>query len=197
MRKLLAHLIYYTIRLWAITYRFKFNNPEKSGRGVYIYAGWHRNIIGTMMGLYGDTRCAMVSQSKDGELIAHTLKKLNVIPARGSSTRGGKEALIEMIRLVKSGIPAALTIDGPKGPACKAKPGVIELARQTGVPIIPVSAKAIRAKIFNSWDKFILPLPFTTITITFGEPIYIKEDISTEDFSRALIHLEDQLNLLQ
>jgi lysophospholipid acyltransferase (LPLAT)-like uncharacterized protein len=118
----------------------------------------------------------MTSQSFDGEYIARFIQRLGYGAARGSSTRGGVGALVEMARLMRAGCPTAFTIDGPKGPKYVTKMGAVLLAKKTGQPILPLgitSAKYWQAK---SWDQFQVPWPFTHALVDFAPPIHVSAD---------------------
>ncbi len=151
-----------------------------------IYMFWHRNLL--LLALYriGNPVAVMVSSSQDGELIAGPIEELGLITVRGSTTRQGSAAIRKMLKLA-SRYQLAITPDGPKGPSQKIQPGIIYIAYLAKIPIIPVTASASREWIFNSWDRFRLPKPFSRITVTFGEPVFITN-----------IHdLQASLNLLQ
>ena len=115
---------------------------------------------------------ALASRSRDGELIASTMEALGFIVVRGSTSKGGAEALRRMVRLLKEDEirAAAITVDGPRGPAGKVKPGVVFLARKSGLPIYPIGCRARRKVLLNSWDRTLIPLPFNTIEYRCGTP---------------------------
>ncbi len=115
----------------------------------------------------------MVSQHRDGEFIARAVKLFGIDSLRGSTTRGSLSALRGMVRFYRTGANLAITPDGPQGPRHVVQMGVIELARQTGAPIFPVTYGASCKKVFNSWDHFILPLPFCRVVYMWGEPLFV------------------------
>jgi hypothetical protein len=139
-----------------------------------IYAFWHRNMIPLLYLHRNQKAVIMVSTSKDGQLIAGPAEVLGYQTARGSSHRSGSAALKKMIRLSKE-FDLAITPDGPKGPPCRIKEGLLFLAYATGNPILPVSVHIEKESIFNSWDKFRLPLFFSKIKVIYGSPIYIRD----------------------
>jgi lysophospholipid acyltransferase (LPLAT)-like uncharacterized protein len=146
----------------------------------YLYKGWNG--------------VAIVSQSEDGEIIARILEKQGQEPIRGSTTRGGIRALAKQIRRLEESVrPGAVIPDGPQGPRFKAQPGVIVLAKKTGYPIVPVSYSAKKIKIFNSWDRFILPYPFTRCLAVYGEPIYVPKDVDSDGVNMYRLRLEQDL----
>ncbi|MDD4976312.1 MAG: lysophospholipid acyltransferase family protein [Bacteriovorax sp.] len=190
LTKFIAQLIYYCIRLLNLTYRYEFlglDNKQKAQAGhpqkTFAYALWHQNLIGAIFSHIGEHFTMVISDSKDGELVAVTCKKFGHHPARGSSTRGGKKAMIEIVKNMKKGFPGALTVDGPKGPAHIVKPGIIEIARLSHCAILPLSPYAEKYWVFKkSWDQFRIPKPFTKIIVVIGEPIYIGEETTRDHF---------------
>jgi lysophospholipid acyltransferase (LPLAT)-like uncharacterized protein len=189
--KIIAQLIYYIIRLLNLTYRYEFvgtENKEKakslSENKTFAYAVWHQNLIGAIFAhIHLEKFTMVISESKDGELVAVTCEKFGHLPTRGSSTRGGKKALVEIVRNMKKGYPGALTVDGPKGPAHVVKPGIVEIARLCHCAIVPLSPYASSHWIFKkSWDQFRIPKPFSKIVLVIGEPILVDENITREHF---------------
>lgn len=196
--KILAQIIYYLIRLLNFTYRYEFiglDNKERarelSSQKTFAYALWHQNLVGAIFSHIGREKFTMViSESKDGELVAVTCEKLGHKPARGSSTRGGKKALIEIVRNMNQGFPGAVTVDGPKGPAHVVKPGIVEIARLCGCAILPLSPYSSSNWVFkNSWDQFRIPKPFSKIVVVIGEPILIDKSISRDHFDQLALEI--------
>jgi hypothetical protein len=151
------------------------NDPKQRSPENVLYATWHNRMM-----LFGFSHRnqginVLISQSKDGELIAKPLRRLGFTISRGSTTRGGIKALFKMARLgVQNKVDLALTPDGPKGPRYKAQVGIILLAKRTGFPIIPAVNIPQKKWQLNSWDGFIIPKPFSKVAIIFGEPIYVS-----------------------
>jgi lysophospholipid acyltransferase (LPLAT)-like uncharacterized protein len=185
LTRIIALILYLLTKLFNLTYRYTYYSsqgtlsPSMDYRvpRPSLFAVWHQNIIATLFHTK-TPHVLMVSSSKDGNLIAYTLRKLGHLTARGSSTRGGGSALDEMIGWVKKGISAAITVDGPLGPPHIVKGGIIRLAQETGAPIIPIICLPKNYWEFNSWDRFRLPKPFTKIAILVGNPIYIPTQIN-------------------
>ena len=123
----------------------------------------------------------MVSASRDGEKLARVLEKFNLICVRGSSSRRGKEALLEMTRHVHAGHDAGITPDGPRGPKYQVADGVISLAQVTGAPIIPISWSVKRRSTLNSWDGFMIPWPFGRATLRIGAPLIVGREDNREN----------------
>lgn len=167
--------------LWMKTLRIRIVGDR--GKPPFIYAFWHRNLFPLIYTHRKKGICVLVSLHSDGELVASLLKSYGFCVVRGSSTRGGVRAFVELLRKLEMGRIVAITPDGPKGPPLKLKPGVIEIARKARVPIYPVGVAFSRKKILNSWDKFKLPLPFSSCVVYISEPIqpeYVDERLLEE-----------------
>ena len=162
------------------------------GRQI-IVAFWHQRLLMMpflrVQGKFG----MMISQHRDGEFIARTIKRFGIESVRGSTTRGGLSALRGMIRFFHGGASLAITPDGPQGPKHIVQTGVVELARQTGAPILPVTYGASRKKIFNSWDNFIFPFPFGTVVYIWGEPLRVPPDLSKDEMEQFRLLLQNRL----
>ena len=189
MMKLLPYLVLGYIRLLQLTCRARILHDSRPGLkaqgNTWIYACLHAQQIASM--LFADPNIgAMVSRSKDGDLIATALRKLGVTPIRGSggeSRKGGAAALRALVQHVSSGKPAFLAVDGPKGPRGVVHPGAAMLSIKTQQPIVPLSMIPRRRVIFSkTWDRFQLPLPFCRVEATFGEPIFPKPGESVREF---------------
>lgn len=190
--KLVIDLLFFSARIETIGYE-DVKDIMTSNR--FISAFWHSRIllVAHQFKIYRGT--ALVSRSEDGEIIARILEKLGQQTIRGSTTRGGMRALVTMIRHIKeTGRPVAVVPDGPQGPRFKVQPGVIIMAQKTGLPIITVTYSAHRMKVFNSWDKFLLPYPFTRCRMVYGRPIYVKADADKNGLEQARLKLENELN---
>jgi lysophospholipid acyltransferase (LPLAT)-like uncharacterized protein len=148
------------------------NDLEASGKG-FIYGFWHARQAFLTYLHARDRIHPLISQSKDGEIIAKVCRHFGLIPVRGSSSRGGMEATRELMRWVESGERVGLTPDGPRGPREQVQDGILYLAQKTGAPIVPVAYGARRYWMFKSWDAFILPKPFNVIAIAYGDPLRI------------------------
>ena len=155
-----------------------------------LFCFWHSRLLGLFYTHRGMGNGAMVSKSFDGEWIARIGTKLGYHIFRGSANRGGAAALVTMLRDQHSG-DLALTVDGPRGPAKKVKPGAIMLAAHTGLPIVPISYMPSRAWRLKSWDRLILPKPFSTITVRYGAPISIPSDA---DIVKCAALIEQSIN---
>ena len=163
---------------------------EKQGKN-YIYCIWHNQQLFLLYPYRGQKVAALISQSKDGEYIARVLPHFGMKAVRGSSTRGGARALIEMIRAVREGYHPMLTPDGPRGPIYQVQHGILYLARKTGLPIIPVGSALSHKFKVNSWDKMRIPLPFGKTALTYGKMFYITPET---DLNQAAAELKKELD---
>lgn len=144
-----------------------------------IFAHWHGNELGLVYAVQRYKIATMTSTSKDGSLIDFVIHKLGGSTSRGSTTRGAVSALKGLVRLCREGQNTSFAVDGPKGPIYVVKPGVFELSKLCGAPIVPSAMAVSRAHVFErSWNKAKLPLPFSKVVLYFGEPItaLTKED---------------------
>lgn len=139
----------------------------------FILAFWHRHLLLMPYGYPGRRISVLVSQSGDGELIARTVARLGIDSSRGSSSRGGAAGMRSLLRKAGEGYDLAFTPDGPRGPAGVVQPGAILAAAATGFPIQPVALAATRAKRLRSWDRFVVPLPLSTVHFVYGEPLAV------------------------
>lgn len=147
--------------------------PLWAARAPVIYAVWHGRIL-LLPCLYGDRGShVLASRSRDGELVARWIRRFGLAPVRGSSTRGGGEALRRLAGALRRGREVVVVPDGPTGPREVLKAGVIALARLSGAPIVPVAVGASRQWRLGSWDEFRIPRPFARCVVRFGEPIRV------------------------
>lgn len=141
-----------------------------------------------------DDAYVMISQSRDGELISRFVGHMGINAIRGSSSKGGKAAFKNLARRLKQGCYVTITPDGPRGPRYKAQKGAIYLSKISGTPIVPATYNASRKKVFNSWDRFIFPLPFSRVVVIYGEPIIVPENADDEVIEEKRLEMEKKLN---
>jgi len=157
-----------------------------------IFAFWHGRmfVLPFVFQNYAEKVNVLISRHRDGEFAARLVKALGFGTIRGSTGRGkgGERAFLEMVNVLQSGGSVAITPDGPKGPSEKVKKGIVKLSMKTGVPVYPISFSANPVYRFNSWDRFLLPLPFSKCTIKVGKPLF--PDNHTEDSFKEKIELE-------
>jgi lysophospholipid acyltransferase (LPLAT)-like uncharacterized protein len=168
---------------------------EADGR-TPIFCLWHNRLFAGTYFLRGRGIVVITSQSRDGEYIARFLKRFGFGTVRGSSTRGGVKALVEMIRLMRSGHAMAFTVDGPKGPAQEAKSGAVLLAKKTGNPMLPFTVECERFWTIGSWDRLQIPKPFTRARFEVGSLIEVEAAANDEEIERKRLELQDELRRL-
>jgi lysophospholipid acyltransferase (LPLAT)-like uncharacterized protein len=161
-----------------------------------IFAFWHGRILPATLFWKNRGIVVITSQNFDGEWIAGIIRRFGYGAARGSTSRGGARALVQLRRDLAEGRPAAFTVDGPRGPARVAQPGAVFLAGATGHPILPFHVEADRFWTTNSWDRTQVPKPFSTVAVSIGEPIHVPNtDEATIEAKR--IDLERTLSALE
>ena len=165
---------------------------QSGGRAVY--ATWHQRVAYHILHLRNRHVTVMISQSRDGEYGTKVAELLGFKSVRGSSTRGGSEALEELTQRIKQGVSGGMLADGPLGPARVAKMGSVVMARNAQVPLIPVVWGADRCWIFNSWDRQLFPKPFARGVIYFAEPIWIPRSAQGENLEAYRQLFEERLN---
>lgn len=186
--------------IWCRTLRISFQNDdafENLNKKGCIIAFWHGDMLIPWFIHRNKNVTALVSTSKDGGLLVKILNKWKYNVIRGSSNKGGKEALLEMIEIAKLNKTIAITPDGPKGPGNVMKPGAIITSVRTGNPIVLVAAAASKVFQFNSWDKFKIPKPFTKVSVIYSEPLFFEKNSSREEISLLINECEQKLNNLK
>ncbi|NVN98245.1 MAG: lysophospholipid acyltransferase family protein [Geobacteraceae bacterium] len=180
--------IYKTLRV-SIVGQDHYRNLVRTEKGV-IGIFWHGRML-MMPFLYpGSNISILISAHRDGEIIANVMKLFGFGLVRGSSKKGGSAALREMLRVLKSGGDLGVTPDGPKGPAESVKPGVAETARMSGKYIIPTTFSAKPCIRATSWDRFMIPLPFSKVVLYAGTPLKYEEG---EDMESFRLRIEESL----
>jgi lysophospholipid acyltransferase (LPLAT)-like uncharacterized protein len=163
-------------------------------REPFILAFWHSRL---MMMPYiwrrGVTIKMLVSNHPDGEFITRTVVPFGIETVRGSTSKGGAQALRLLLGLVKTGTCVGLTPDGPRGPRMRAAEGIVALAKLSGVPVVPAAYSISSARFLNSWDRFLIARPFGRGLYLWGEPILVMRD---DDTDAARIRIEQALNAL-
>ena len=148
---------------------------------------WHDQLLLMVFGYPGKGAKLLISVSKDGELLARTMKYFQQETVRGSSSRGGRAAFREMLNLCKEDADLVLTPDGPKGPRHELKDGVVQLARMSKRAVVPLAFACSRGHRFASWDRFLFPYPFSRGVYAFGEPVFFDQDEGVEVFRERLL----------
>lgn len=172
-----------------------FDKIESAGK-TPILAFWHNRIFTATHFFRNRGIVVITSQSFDGEYIARFIRRFGYGAVRGSSTRGGVGALVEMIRLMKKGLPMGFSIDGPKGPKYVAKSGACLLAKKTGNPVVPFIVETEKYFEIKSWDQLQIPRPFSRAKVFVGEPIYVEKDARETQIENKREELQEKLDEL-
>lgn len=210
--RLISSLIYYVVVLIGATLRFEpvegweFDadaDPEWVDFDVAfrrelpaVMAIWHNRLFLHTYYWRKHDFAVMVSKSFDGEYIARCAQRFGYGIIRGSSNRGALKGLSDIIRYAKSGKRIAITVDGPRGPVHKAKRGAVVLAREAGIPVIPLHAEAKRYWAVNSWDKTQIPIPFSRAKVFIGKPVFVDGDADNSVIDAKRLELEHKLDEL-
>jgi len=208
---LVAFILSLYCRLCFYTNRFTFIGKERfleqfDKDKPLVFVFWHNRLF--FMPFFDkdrDNTYALISKHGDGELLTKTIGFLGAkrvsgstnrpaTDVKGAKDRGGVQAVKDCVRLLKSGSNIAITPDGPKGPRMIAQIGAVNIAKMAEATIIPLTSSSSKCKIFKSWDRFLLPLPFGKSVCIYGEPIEISENATTEDLENTRKEIENQLN---
>jgi hypothetical protein len=160
--------------------------PSRSCDECLILAFWHDQLLLMVKGYRGPGAKILISASKDGELIARTMGHFGQGVVRGSSSRGGRAAFKELVALGREAVDLVITPDGPRGPRHEIKEGVVQLARLTGRAVVPMTFVCSRGHRFGSWDRFLLPYPFSRGVFAYGQPLRFVAGDTPEDFRKRL-----------
>jgi lysophospholipid acyltransferase (LPLAT)-like uncharacterized protein len=158
-----------------------------------IYAFWHGRMLIFAYSHRRQRIHVLISQHRDGEYIARIIHRLGFVSIRGSSSRGGPKAIFEICDKISSGYDVAISPDGPKGPGFQVHPGILYIAQRTQMPILPITNSAQRRWNLSSWDKFLIPQPFTKTVILLGEPIYVSAEATADELDEKRKRLEKDL----
>ncbi len=195
----LADLAFYgLIRLVGLTLRFEvidWDNYERATRdGTPIFAFWHNRIFSMTYWWRNRGIVVLTSKSFDGEYIARFIQRLGYGAVRGSSTRGGVGAVVELVRLMRGGCSTAFTVDGPTGPPYVAKMGPVLLAKKAGHPIVPMTISLDHYWTAPTWDSFQVPLPFSRARLYMAPPVYVPADANDDTLRAKLQELQHALD---
>lgn len=181
-RRLVPYLAYAFVTFVGRTNRLRVVRGEikerlRAGNKRFIYAFWHQRQVFFTYTHRGVGAAVLVSRSKDGEMIAETMRLSDISAVRGSSSRGGAAAVRQLMDVAQSGLDLGITPDGPRGPAREVKDGVLFMAQKIGVPIVPIAnALSRRVELKKAWDHFQVPLPFGRAVVVYGEPVTVGPD---------------------
>jgi hypothetical protein len=207
-QRLLARLIYLLIRAVAATLRYEIR--DRSGligdelSGPVIFAGWHNRLVLALV-VYelllrrrqpARRLAALASASRDGALVARVLELFHVQPVRGSSSRRGLHALLELTRWSGRGYDLVITPDGPRGPRYEVQPGVLSLAQLTGQPIVPATYNLSLKWSLWSWDGFQIPLPFSRCEVVLDAPVLVPRQARQAERDHLRAELKRRLSAI-
>ena len=162
-----------------------------------IMAFWHGRVLTATYYFRRRGIVVMISENFDGEWIARIIERFGFRTSRGSSSRGGQRALLELKREMEKGFPSGFAVDGPRGPARKAQPGAVWLAKLTGNPVVPFHMEASSYWSLSSWDRTQIPKPFSTVALSVGAPIDVPRAADEPTLEAKRIELERALLALE
>ena len=207
-QRLGAFVVFVSLRALLLTVRCRVQKPSKyfapDAPTPVIFCIWHNRLASCVKVLDGHRRphndgagmAALVSASKDGAFLARILEWFRIQPVRGSSSRRGAQALLELTTWAERGFDLTITPDGPRGPCYQVQEGIASLAQLTGLPIVPVSLNLNWKIRIKSWDKFQIPLPFARCEICVGKAIHVPPDVSDEERKQYRQQLEAELRAI-
>ena len=198
---LLGTLAGWTMKLLAATLRLDIRDQAGIGNQEapsppVIYVLWHNRFFvvpPAWQKLCGKHRktVALTSASHDGDMVARAMAVFGLGSVRGSSSRRGVAALVGLKRALQEGLDICVTPDGPRGPRYKIQPGIIKLAESSGAPIIPIHVRFSSAWRLKTWDRFVIPKPFSHVEVTFAEPIHLARGVDAEAFENERLNIEN------
>ena len=211
IKKIFRRFLYYyvfpygglfLVRLLSATYWIRIVDPDneqgilKAG-GQLVYASWHQRFFPGIAFFSSRKPIAiMISQSRDGEMAARAVHIMGWRAVRGSSSHGGGQALDTIKKLIGQGYKIGHIVDGPQGPFGTVKPGLIRIAQYADLPIMPTITSGQNVWVFNSWDRFMVPKPFSRVIIRFGSPIHVSQDLGVNGFEQMQAHVAQALKQL-
>ena len=191
----LINLLGHTLR-WRVEGFQHFEGIHAAGQRP-VMAFWHGRILSATYYFRRRGIVVITSENFDGEWIARIIERFGYGTARGSTSRGGRRAMLQLVRDMAAGKAAGFTLDGPRGPARVAQPGAIWLARTTGHPVMPFHLEASSYWSLRSWDRTQIPKPFSTVALVIGEPMRVPADASDADLEQSRVELERRLKALE
>lgn len=193
------------VRVLKLTYRIRVFGAEHRETaiahhhaGSFCIALWHEYLLASILTHAGQKIAPLASLSSDGEIVTRVMDRLGYKTVRGSSHRGGTEARDDLVDASENGWFTAVTVDGPRGPRRRVKGGVIDVARRTGVSVLPLVAAADREWILTkSWDQFRIPKPFARIAVQYGTPVAVSKDTQGLAFGHAKQQVRVELEVCE
>ena len=195
---------FYLLQLWARTLRYEIEDRAgvigKTIAENYIGALWHNRLLlfpFVLRRFFPDRRgAALISASRDGELLADAIKRFDYDVVRGSSSRLGASAILQLTDVLASGHDVVITPDGPRGPAYELGPGIILLAQKSGAAVVPVNMEYSSCWRIKSWDRFIVPRPFAKVLVIIGQPDRVRSTSTDEEFEAVRLRLQNAMMTL-
>jgi lysophospholipid acyltransferase (LPLAT)-like uncharacterized protein len=186
------------INVLLLTVRIKIENSEipenlSNKNQNFTAVFWHGKMLIGWYLFRKFNSAALISPSKDGEILTNLLVNWNYVVVRGSSNDSGKDALKKMLDLADRKMNLIITPDGPKGPAEKMKAGAVVICKKKKLPLLLTGIRMEKKKILKSWDKFEVPIPFSSVTVTYSSPIWIEESLSYDETNEVILKAESQL----
>jgi lysophospholipid acyltransferase (LPLAT)-like uncharacterized protein len=200
--RVIASVVYRVMAMLGATLRWRveglehFDALDRGGRPP-VMAFWHGRILPATIYFRGRGIVVITSQNFDGEWIARIIERFGYGTARGSTSRGGPQALRELVRALRGGRAVGFTLDGPRGPVHRAQPGALWLAGATGHPVLPFHLEATSAWTARSWDRTQIPKPFSTVVLVVGEPVDVAPHLDAKAIEKATRDLETRLGQLE
>jgi len=176
-------LIGRTLR-WEVSGWTHLEDVHRKGKR-YVGVFWHNRIFMTSYFFRHRNIVAMISQNRDGEYIARVSRRLGFGAARGSSTRGSRGAVVELLRSLRKGHDVFVTLDGPRGPRYIAKPGAAYIARKSGHPIVPFDISVEKKWVLSNWDGFMVPKPFSRVRVLIGPSMEAPTDVDEKEIEKV------------
>lgn len=197
--KVLRGLVYHLATLIGKSLRVESPRLEEvlNLPGGKIIAGWHgRSLIAGVV-FRNRGMSTIISHSRDGEMQNYVFQRFGFQTIRGSSSKGGIKAAVESIRVLRKGGTMAFTPDGPRGPSGVVQDGIMVMAQKSGVPIIPGAFSAERRWLLSTWDRYMVPKPFSRLVLLFGDPIYVPKDAGPEEVEEIRLRLQNEMHRLE
>jgi lysophospholipid acyltransferase (LPLAT)-like uncharacterized protein len=192
------------LQLWALTLRYKIEDRAgvvgKVTAQNYIASLWHNRLLifpFVLRRFFPDRHgAALISASRDGELLADAIKRFDYDVVRGSSSRLGASAILQLSQTLASGRDVVITPDGPRGPVYELGPGIVFLAQKSGAAVVPVNIEYSSCWRLKSWDRFILPRPFAKVHVIIGSPHHVELSETPEQFEAERLRLQQAMMAL-
>lgn len=180
----------FLIRLLASTWRVRYVarsviDDHREARQPIIYLIWHGQLLPLLWTHRNRDIAVIISEHRDGEIIARVAESLGFRTVRGSTSRGAARALLEASRAIEEGHDVAITVDGPRGPAGSVAPGALVISQRAGAPMVPTGATATRSWRLRSWDRFMIPKPFARVVVSYGSAIRLEATSAREAADRV------------